>query len=161
MNVSRADALSRLESWSDSDVAPRRGAAVDSRTTRFRRDESGLWGRAGRGASALDLRLRDVAGSDYGRQHPGQPFLVIRHPEVLDGRQHFDAMAKRIEVPQTAAGSQHTRKGIHASFPYLVDNRLAAFAPKRPPAGPAPHVLYARHLAPPVTSTLIFFLPII
>src|SRR5436190_14102251 len=161
MNVSRAHALSRLESWNDSDVAPRRSAAVDHRGDLLRRDQPGLSRRAGRGAPTLDLRLRDVAGGDHGRQHPGEPSLVVRHPEVLDGRQNLDAMAKRIEVPQTAACSQHARERIHASFPELVERRLVGLGPNRPHAMHAAHVMNAVHAGACVTSSVIVAVPII
>ena len=93
---------------------PRRSTIA---ATASRRDEHGLSRRAGRGAPALDLRLRDVAGGDHGRQHPGEPSLVVRHPEVLGRRQNLDAMAKRIEVPQPAAGSQHARRARRRALP--------------------------------------------
>src|SRR5260221_239563 len=145
MNVARAPALSRRESWSDRDVASRRGAPVDHRGDRLRRDEHGLARCAGRGAATLELGRRDVAGGDYGRQHPREPSLVVRHPQVLGGRQHLDAMAKRIEVPQAAAGPKYARERIHPSLPALVERALAGLVPDRPHALHAAHVMNAVH----------------
>src|SRR5262245_26637597 len=132
MHVSRAHPLSRLESWSDRDVTPRRGAPVDHRGNRLRREQRGLSSRAGRRTPSLELGLLDGARGDHRRRQPGEPLLVIRHPEVLDGGQDLEAMAKRIEVPQTAPGSQYARERVHPSLPALVECGLVGLVPNRP-----------------------------
>src|SRR5262252_5925159 len=161
MHVSRAHALSRLESWSDRDVAPRRGAQVDHRGNRLRRQQHGLSSRAGRGTPSLELGLRDVSRGDHRRRQPGEPLLVIRHPEVLDGRQYLEAMAKRIEVPQAAPGSQYARERVHPSLPALVECGLVGLVSNRPHALHAAHVMDAVHAGFSVAPSLTRAVPII
>src|SRR4249919_756087 len=70
-------------------------------------------------------------------------------------------MAKRIEVPRPAAGSQHARERIHASLPALVERGLMGLAPDRPHALHAAHVMNAVHAGTSLTPSVTLAVPII
>src|SRR6185436_9465801 len=89
------------------------------------------------------------------------PSLVVRHPEVVDGRQTLDGMAKRIEVPRAAAGSQHAGERIHASLPGLVERGLIALVANRSHVLHSAHVMNAVHAGTSATSRVTFAVPII
>src|SRR5262249_3794782 len=143
-------------------VSARGTATRGRRPRRLRGHQHGAFRRTRRGKAGLDLRRGGLAGLGERGHDPCEPSLVVRHPQVVGGRQDLNAVAERVQVPQPgAAGAKHAPERIHAPFPRMVEHRLARLAGDRTHVLHAAHVVDAVHPRASAVSSVTFAVPII
>src|SRR5580704_19054574 len=108
---------------------------------------------SGGGSAALEFGGSNEAALFKPRDQPGQPFLVIGHPQIIGRPDTLDRMPARINVPFPESGCCAVERQ-NAALPRLVKDRLVGLRRDRPHLMHAAHIVDAVHREAPASVTL-------